>query len=247
MSSQQSQNLPRHVAIIMDGNNRWARAHGLSGVRGHRAGVEAVRAVIRRAAERGIETLTLFAFSSENWKRPPAEVRALMELFLMVLKREVRKLHDNGIRLSVIGERERFSEAIQQHIERAETLTRDNTGLHLIIAANYGGQRDIALAARRLAQRVEAGEMAAEQIDEAALDEEIGRVSAPPVDLCVRTSGELRVSNFLLWQLAYSEFHFSSLLWPDFGGDAFDEALDDFCRRQRRFGMTQEQIEAQGA
>ncbi|MBZ9558130.1 MULTISPECIES: polyprenyl diphosphate synthase [Modicisalibacter] len=247
MSSQQSQNLPRHVAIIMDGNNRWARAHGLSGVRGHRAGVEAVRAVIRRAAERGIETLTLFAFSSENWKRPPAEVRALMELFLMVLKREVRKLHDNGIRLSVIGERERFSETIQQYIARAESLTRDNTGLHLIVAANYGGQRDIALAAQRLARRVEAGEMTAEQIDEASLDAEIGRASAPPVDLCIRTSGELRVSNFLLWQLAYSEFHFSSLLWPDFGGDAFDEALDDFRRRQRRFGMTQEQIEAQGA
>ncbi|WP_163650006.1 polyprenyl diphosphate synthase [Modicisalibacter sp. 'Wilcox'] len=247
MSSPQSSNLPRHVAIIMDGNNRWARARGLSGVRGHRAGVESVRAVIRRAAERGVETLTLFAFSSENWKRPPAEVRALMELFLRVLKREVGKLHEHGIRLSVIGERERFSNTIQQYIARAESLTRDNQGLHLIIAANYGGQRDIALAARRLAERVEAGELKAEAIDEHALDEEIGRVSAPPVDLCIRTSGEQRISNFLLWQLAYAELFFSPCLWPDFGGDAFDEALDDFAHRQRRFGMTQEQIEAQGA
>ncbi|KXS39697.1 MAG: undecaprenyl diphosphate synthase [Halomonadaceae bacterium T82-2] len=247
MSSPQSSNLPRHVAIIMDGNNRWARARGLSGVRGHRAGVESVRAVIRRAAERGVETLTLFAFSSENWKRPPAEVRALMELFLMVLKREVGKLHEHGIRLSVIGERERFSNTIQQYIARAESLTRDNQGLHLIIAANYGGQRDIALAARRLAERVEAGELKAGEIDEHALGEEIARVSAPPVDLCIRTSGEQRISNFLLWQLAYAELFFSPRLWPDFGGDALDEALDDFAHRQRRFGMTQEQIEAQGA
>lgn len=247
MTQQQTDNLPRHVAIIMDGNNRWARAHGLSGARGHRAGVESVRAVIRRAAERGIETLTLFAFSSENWKRPPSEVSALMELFLMALKREVKKLHEHGIRLTVIGERERFSNSIQQYIERAETLTADNDSLHLVIAANYGGHRDIALAARRLAARVEAGELAAEAIDEQLLDREIDQSSVPPVDLCIRTSGEQRISNFLLWQLAYSELYFSPLLWPDFSADAFDAALDDYCRRQRRFGMTQEQIEARGA
>lgn len=247
MTQQQTDNLPRHVAIIMDGNNRWARAHGLSGARGHRAGVESVRAVIRRAAERGIETLTLFAFSSENWKRPPSEVSALMELFLMALKREVKKLHEHGIRLTVIGERERFSSSIQQHIERAEALTADNDGLHLVVAANYGGHRDIALAARRLAARVEAGELSAAAIDEQLLDREIDQASVPPVDLCIRTSGEQRISNFLLWQLAYSEFYFSPLLWPDFSGDAFDAALNDYCRRQRRFGMTQEQIEARGA
>ncbi|WP_136069000.1 polyprenyl diphosphate synthase [Modicisalibacter radicis] len=247
MTQQQTDNLPRHVAIIMDGNNRWARAHGLSGARGHRAGVESVRAVIRRAAERDIEMLTLFAFSSENWKRPSSEVSALMELFLMALKREVKKLHEHGIRLTVIGERERFSSSIQQHIERAEALTAGNDGLHLVVAANYGGHRDIALAARRLAARVEAGELRAEAIDEQLLDREIDQASVPPVDLCIRTSGEQRISNFLLWQLAYSEFYFSPLLWPDFSGDAFDAALNDYCRRQRRFGMTQEQIEARGA
>lgn len=247
MMSAHSSQVPRHVAIIMDGNNRWARAHGQSGVRGHHAGVESVRAVIRRAAERGIETLTLFAFSSENWKRPVGEVSALMELFLMALKREVKKLHDNDIRLTVIGERERFSKAIQQYIQRAEALTRDNHGLHLIIAANYGGQWDIAMAAKRLATRVEEGTLSPDDIDEHALGDEVGRVSAPAVDLCIRTSGEQRISNFLLWQLAYSELYFSPLLWPDFGASAFDEAIDSFCQRQRRFGMTQEQIEAQGA
>lgn len=247
MTSPQSPQVPRHVAIIMDGNNRWAKANGLSGVRGHRAGVESVRTVIRRAAERGIDTLTLFAFSSENWKRPTVEVKALMDLFLIALKREVRKLHDNDLRLSIIGERERFSPAIQQAIQRAETLTRDNRGMHLIVAANYGGRWDIAMAARRLATQVEAGELKPDDIDEDRLDSAIGLASAPPVDLCIRTSGEQRISNFLLWQMAYSEFHFSPLLWPDFDAAAFDAAIDDFCQRQRRFGMTQEQIEAQGA
>lgn len=238
---------PRHVAIIMDGNNRWARARGLSGVRGHRAGVDAVRAVIRRAAEREVETLTLFAFSSENWKRPASEVNALMELFLMALKREVRKLHEHDIRLSVIGAREGFSYSIQQHIERAEALTRDNRGMHLVIAANYGGRWDMARAARRLAERVESGALRAAEIDETAFAGEVCLAGDSPVDLCIRTSGEQRISNFLLWQLAYAELHFSPLLWPDFDADAFDLALDDFCRRQRRFGMTHEQVEAQGA
>ncbi|MGC3872718.1 polyprenyl diphosphate synthase [Halomonas sp. GXIMD04776] len=247
MTSPQSPQIPHHVAIIMDGNNRWAQARGFSGVRGHRAGVEPVRAVIRRAAKRGVGVLTLFAFSSENWKRPAGEVNALMELFLMVLKREVKKLHDNNIRLTIIGEREAFSRSIQQHIQRAEALTRHNSGLHLIIAANYGGRWDVARAAKRLAQRVEAGELSAKDIDEQRLDDEIGLNGAPPVDLCIRTSGEQRLSNFLLWQLAYSELHFSPLLWPDFDADAFDDAINDFLNRQRRFGMTQEQIEAQGA
>ncbi|GAA0636874.1 polyprenyl diphosphate synthase [Halomonas beimenensis] len=237
--------LPRHVAIIMDGNNRWAKARGLSGIRGHHAGVEAVRAVIRRAAERGVETLTLFAFSSENWKRPAAEVNALMELFLMALKREVKKLHQHDIRLSVIGDRAGFSRAIQKHIDQAEALTADNTGLHLVIAANYGGRWDIAQAARRLGERVAAGELDAAAIDESALDGEVSLTA--PVDLCIRTSGERRISNFLLWQLAYAELYFTPVLWPDFGAEAFDEALADFAGRKRRFGMTDEQLEAQGA
>jgi undecaprenyl diphosphate synthase len=240
--------LPRHLAIIMDGNNRWARARGMSGVRGHHAGVEAVRAVIRRAAERGIETLTLFAFSSENWKRPKAEVSALMELFLLALKREVNKLHDNGIRLSVIGDRGAFSEAIQAHIARAEAKTRDNTRMHLVIAANYGGRWDIASAARRLGERVAAGELDPAAIDERALDDETCLAGDAPVDLCIRTSGEQRVSNFLIWQMAYAELYFTPVLWPDFDGAALDAALEDFRRRQRRFGMTDEQVEArQGA
>ncbi|MBA2778136.1 di-trans,poly-cis-decaprenylcistransferase [Halomonas kenyensis] len=239
--------LPRHVAVIMDGNNRWARARGLSGIRGHRAGVEAVRAVIRRAAERGIETLTLFAFSSENWRRPEAEVSALMELFLIALKREVRKLHDNGIRLSVIGDRSAFSSSIQKYIDKAEALTRDNRRMHLVIAANYGGRWDIAEAARRLAERAVAGEIDPGAIDEYRLQSELCLDDEPPVDLCIRTSGEQRISNFLLWQMAYAELYFTPLLWPDFDGEAFDLAVDDFRRRQRRFGMTDEQIETQGA
>ncbi|MCK0713431.1 polyprenyl diphosphate synthase [Chromohalobacter sarecensis] len=239
--------LPRHVAVIMDGNNRWARARGLSGIRGHRAGVESVRAVIRRAAERGIDTLTLFAFSSENWKRPASEIDALMELFLIALKREVKKLHNHGIRLSVIGQREAFSTSIQQYIERAETMTRDNQGLHLVIAANYGGRWDITRAARRLAQRVSAGELSPDAIDEEALGAEISLSDEAPVDLCIRTSGEQRVSNFLLWQLAYAEFYFTPELWPDFGAEAFDAALSAYQERQRRFGMSPEQVEAHGA
>ncbi|MDN3525192.1 polyprenyl diphosphate synthase [Halomonas sabkhae] len=239
--------IPRHVAIIMDGNNRWAKSHGMSGVRGHHAGVEAVRAVIRRAAERGVGTLTLFAFSSENWRRPAAEVQALMELFLMALKREVRKLHDNDIKLSVIGAREGFSSTIQKHIASAEALTADNSGLHLVVAANYGGRWDITRAARCLAQRVAVGELAAENVDEQAMEDELCLGHEPPVDLCIRTSGERRISNFLLWQMAYAELYFTPVLWPDFGAEAFDDALADFAGRQRRFGMTDEQAEAQGA
>ncbi|PCF96789.1 polyprenyl diphosphate synthase [Vreelandella nigrificans] len=245
--SHSEESLPLHVAIIMDGNNRWARARGLSGVRGHRAGVEAVRTVIQRAAERGVKTLSLFAFSSENWKRPAAEVNALMELFLMALKREVKKLNERNVRLSIIGEQRGFSNAIQKHIQRAEALTAANTGMHLVIAANYGGQWDITRAAKQLAEQVAAGELVAADIDEARFDVAMNTHQVPPVDLCIRTSGEQRLSNFMLWQLAYAELHFSPLLWPDFDAVAFDKALDDFCQRRRRFGMTDEQIEAQGA
>ncbi|MGM8850847.1 di-trans,poly-cis-decaprenylcistransferase [Salinicola sp. MH3R3-1] len=239
--------IPRHVAIIMDGNNRWARARGLSSAQGHRAGVESLRAVIRRAAERRIETLTLFAFSSENWRRPSAEVSALMELFMLVLKREVRKLHENGIRLTIIGDRQRFSSSLRKHMERAEALTRDNFGMHLVVAANYGGRWDIASAAQRLARKVADGTMSAEAIDEAALDREICLSQEPPIDLCIRTSGEQRISNFLLWQLAYAELVFAPELWPDFDGSRFDAALETYQQRQRRFGMSQQQAEVQGA
>jgi undecaprenyl diphosphate synthase len=245
--AQAMSSIPRHVAIIMDGNNRWARARGLSSAQGHRAGVESLRAVIRRAAERRIETLTLFAFSSENWRRPSAEVSALMELFMLVLKREVRKLHENGIRLTIIGDRQRFSSSLRKHMERAEALTRDNFGMHLVVAANYGGRWDIASAAQRLARKVADGTMSVEAIDEAALDREICLSQEPPIDLCIRTSGEQRISNFLLWQLAYAEFVFAPELWPDFDGARFDAALETYQQRQRRFGMSQQQAEVQGA
>lgn len=234
---------PRHVAIIMDGNNRWAKARGQSGIRGHHAGVEAVRAVIRRAAEQQIETLTLFAFSSENWRRPPAEVEALMQLFQLALQREVKKLHRYGIRLSVIGDREGLPSVVRKHIDRAETLTADNTRLHLVIAANYGGQWDITCAARRLAQRVARGEMLARDVDEHSLGASMSLAEDAPVDLCIRTSGEQRISNFMLWQMAYAELYFTPVLWPDFGADAFDAALLDFAGRKRRFGRTDDQVE----
>lgn len=240
-------NLPRHVAVIMDGNNRWARARNMSGVRGHYAGVEAVRAVIRRAVERRIETLTLFAFSSENWKRPVAEVNALMELFLLALKREVKKLDQHDIRLSVIGDTSGFSSAIQKHIREAEALTRDNRRLHLAIAANYGGQWDIARAARHLAEQAVAGELDPTSIDEQHFAQQLSLADSAPVDLCIRTSGERRISNFLLWQMAYAELYFTPVLWPDFDGETFDDALEDFCQRKRRFGMNDEQVEKTGA
>ncbi|WP_106478951.1 polyprenyl diphosphate synthase [Phytohalomonas tamaricis] len=247
MTSSYASRAPRHVAIIMDGNNRWAKARGLSGIRGHHAGVESVRAVIQRAAERKLEAVTLFAFSSENWKRPSQEVSALMELFIIALRREINRLHRNGIRLSIIGERERLPNSLQKAIGKAEALTRDNSGLHLIIAVNYGGRWDIAQAAKRLAERVERGQLAAADIDEARFDSEMRIDDVPDVDLCIRTSGEQRISNFLLWRMAYAELYFSPLYWPDFGVEAFDEALEAFSQRKRRFGMTDEQVEVQGA
>ena len=237
----------RHVAVIMDGNNRWAKAKGMPGIRGHHAGVDAVRATIRRAAERGVEVLTLFAFSSENWKRPPKEVSALMELFMLALQREVSKLARHNIRLSIIGDRSRFSLVLQKLIARAEKRTCENTGLHLVVAANYGGRWDIAQAARQLAEQVEKGELSAADIDEDRLGQQVCLGNLPDVDLCIRTSGEQRISNFLLWQMAYAELYFAPCYWPDFDAAAFDAALDAFANRSRRFGMTGEQIEVKGA
>ncbi|MCM2129666.1 polyprenyl diphosphate synthase [Larsenimonas rhizosphaerae] len=239
--------LPRHVAVIMDGNNRWAKAHGLSGLRGHYAGVESVRHVVRRASERGVKAVTLFAFSSENWRRPADEISGLMELFVLALRREIGKLHRHNVRLSIIGERERLPKSLQKAIERGERRTCNNTGLHLIIAANYGGRWDITQAARRLAQQVADGELLADDIDENRLEREMCLHDVPEVDLCIRTSGEQRISNFLLWQLAYAEFYFSPLFWPDFDGDAFDEAIESYAHRHRRFGMTDDQIEVERA
>lgn len=234
---------PRHVAIIMDGNNRWAKQRKQLGVSGHKAGVEAVRAVVKACAQEGVEVLTLFAFSSENWRRPKDEVSALMKLFLLALQREVKKLHKNNIRLRIIGDRAQFSPVLQEHMAQAEELTRDNTSMTLVIAANYGGRWDIAQASRRLAERVASGEMKASDVTEDALQGELSLGELPSPDLMIRTAGEQRISNFMLWQLAYSEFYFSEVYWPDFKEAQMLEALKAYASRKRRFGQTDDQLE----
>ncbi|CAD5108284.1 polyprenyl diphosphate synthase [Zestomonas carbonaria] len=238
-------NAPRHVAIIMDGNNRWAKKRLLPGAAGHKAGVDAVRAVIEVCAESGVEVLTLFAFSSENWQRPADEVSALMELFLSALRREVRRLDANGIRLRIIGDRSRFHPELQAAMAKAEATTAANSRFILQIAANYGGQWDITQAARRLAQDVGEGRLRAEDISPEMLQAQLVTGDLPLPDLCIRTGGEHRISNFLLWQLAYAELYFSDLLWPDFKHEAMRKALANYATRQRRFGKTSEQVEAE--
>ena len=237
--------VPRHVAIIMDGNNRWAKKRLLSGVAGHKAGVDAVRAVIEVCAEAGVEVLTLFAFSSENWQRPAEEVGALMELFLSALRREARKLKENAISLRIIGDRSRFHPELQAAMREAEQQTAGESRFVLQVAANYGGQWDIAQAAQRLAREVQAGHLQPEDITPGLLQGCLATGDLPLPDLCIRTGGEHRISNFLLWQLAYSELYFSDLYWPDFKHEAMRKALADFSKRQRRFGKTSEQVEAE--
>lgn len=237
--------LPRHVAIIMDGNNRWAKRNNLGGIAGHRAGVDAVRAVVETCAREAVEVLTLFAFSSENWRRPADEVGALMRLFLMALKREVRKLHRNNIRLRIIGDRSRFNTTLQEHMAAAERMTEDNTRMTLVIAANYGGQWDLAQAARQLAVEVAEGRLAAEAVDEVALQGRLSLGDLPAPDLMIRTAGEQRISNFLLWHLAYTEFYFSPVYWPDFKHEEMQKALADYSLRKRRFGRTDDQVDAE--
>lgn len=234
--------LPRHIAIIMDGNGRWAERRGLPRFAGHRAGVEAVREVVRACSAQHIEVLTLFAFSSENWRRPRREVTLLMALFTSALAREARRLHGANVRLRVVGQREAFPPRLKRAIAAAETLTRENTGLELVVAANYGGRWDITEAARELARRVARGELAPDAIDEALLDSTLSLAGLPEPDLFIRTGGEQRISNFLLWQLAYCELYFTDTLWPDFGVTAFQQALASFARRQRRFGRTGDQL-----
>lgn len=236
---------PRHIAIIMDGNNRWARKRFLPGVAGHKAGVDAVKAMIEVCIEDGVEVLTLFAFSSENWRRPEDEVGALMELFLGALRREVRKLQGNGVRLQIIGDRSRFAPELQQAMAKAEDATSAGQRLTLVIAANYGGQWDITQAVRQLAAEAAAGARDAAAISEQDIEARLTTANLPSPDLCIRTGGEKRISNFLLWQFAYAEFYFSDLFWPDFKQDALREAMADFSCRQRRFGKTSEQVAAE--
>ncbi|MGD9951353.1 MAG: polyprenyl diphosphate synthase [Burkholderiales bacterium] len=232
--------VPRHVAIIMDGNGRWARQRHLPRFAGHRRGVEAVRTTVQACAERGVEFLTLFAFSSENWRRPAEEVALLMQLFHGALTSEVEKLRRNGIRLRVIGDLGRFDARMRALVEQAERSTATNARLTLTIAANYGGRWDILQALSRLVR--ERPEVAQGSIEEAQLAPYLSMSYAPEPDLFIRTGGEQRVSNFLLWQLAYAELYFTETLWPDFDGAALDAAIASYARRERRFGRTSEQL-----
>ncbi|MBM7454584.1 undecaprenyl diphosphate synthase [Oceanisphaera litoralis] len=236
--------LPRHVAIIMDGNGRWAEQRGKFRVSGHKAGVKSVRAAVSFAHQLKLDALTLFAFSSENWRRPEDEVSALMSLFIAVLGSEVHKLHRNNIRLRVIGDHGGFSEHLQRKIADAERLTAANTGLTLNIAANYGGRWDITQACRHAAEQVATGELDPDDITEHHLGSLMTMADLAQVDLLIRTGGEQRISNFLLWQLAYAELHFTPVLWPDFDETAFSEAVAAFVGRERRFGCTGAQIRA---
>ncbi|MCU7933627.1 MAG: isoprenyl transferase [Candidatus Thiodiazotropha sp. (ex Dulcina madagascariensis)] len=239
--------LPRHVAIIMDGNGRWAQKRGLPRYAGHPAGVEAVRGVVEACVAMGIPVLTLFAFSSENWQRPQKEVNLIMDLFMRSLKKEIRRLDRNQVRLRVIGDRSAFPAKLQKQIEEAERLTQTNTGLLLQVAANYGGRWDMTQAARRLAERIQSGELTPAQVDEAAVSQHLAFPGVPEPDLFIRTGGEKRISNFLLWQCAYTELYFTDQLWPDFNRQALEAAILDFTRRQRRFGRTGEQVQGKTA
>ncbi len=235
--------MPRHIAIIMDGNGRWAKQRFLPRTAGHRAGVSSVRKVVEFCASKGVEALTLFAFSSENWRRPAQEVSVLMGLFLTTLEKETDKLHQNNVRLRVIGDRSAFAPELQERIAAAEAMTAANRGLNLNLAANYGGRWDIVQATRRLAQQVEEGALRAGEITPELFESELELADLPEPDLFIRTGGEQRISNFLLWQLAYTELYFSSALWPDFDEQELEAAIRDYAGRQRRFGYTGDQVE----
>jgi len=235
--------IPRHIAIIMDGNGRWARSRMLPRYVGHREGVKTVRRIVEACIERNIAVLTLFAFSSENWRRPSDEVSLILNRCVTTLKKEVSVLHGNGVRLRFIGDRSAFSGKLRELIDESEDCTRDNTRMELVIAANYGGQWDITEASRAIARRVAAGELQPEDITPQVMAEEISLADLPPPDLFIRTGGERRISNFLLWQLAYTELYFTDVLWPAFGVTDLDEAMRWYANRQRRFGRTGEQVE----
>jgi len=242
-AEQAVQQLPRHVAIIMDGNGRWAKRRNLPRPWGHREGVKAVRCIVEACRQRGIEVLTLFAFSSENWRRPKTEVSLLMDLFVRTIKKEVDDLHRNGVRMRFIGDRSAFAPKMRALMASAEQQTADNRQLTLVIAVNYGGRWDIADAARRLAAQAVAGAIGVEDINADTLGRALCIADLHEPDLFIRTGGEQRISNYLLWQLAYTELYFTDLLWPDFDAAALDEALRSFAGRQRRFGQTGDQVE----
>ena len=228
--------VPRHVAIIMDGNGRWAKARGLPRAAGHRQGAEAARKVLRAAGEAGVECLTLYAFSSENWRRPEEEISDLMGLLRLYISRELDTLHKEGIRIKIIGDHRAFEPATARMVDEAVAKTADNRRMTLAIALNYGSRRELVNAAQRLAARAAAGEIAPEAIDEAAMEDALDTAGLPPLDLLIRTSGERRLSNFLLWQSAYAEMLFVDTLWPDFDGESLHAAMADYSARERRYG-----------
>jgi len=234
--------LPRHIAVVMDGNGRWANKRYLPRVAGHKAGVNATRKIVENCATNEIESLTIFAFSSENWNRPEAEVSSLMALFITTISAEVKKLNKKNVCVKFIGERSRFSDKLQASINESEQLTKDNTGLHLNIAANYGGRWDVANACRSLIKDVEENKVSVQDVDEKLLDSYVALHDCPAPDLFIRTGGEQRISNFLIWQLAYTELYFVDTLWPDFSDKDFAAALSWYAGRQRRFGKTGQQI-----
>ncbi len=228
--------MPRHVAIVMDGNGRWAKAQGRSRSAGHEAGAHTLKRIVRAASDMGIEVLTVYAFSTENWKRPKIEVDFLLNLFDSFLTKEIAEMHAKNVRISFIGRRDRFTDRFLRRMQEAEERTADNTGIHFNLAANYGSQDEILRAARTLAERAAAGEITAEEIDEEVFSHALDTAGDPPVDLFIRTSGDLRLSNFLLWQSAYAELYFTDTYWPDFTPEEFTRAIEDFAGRSRRFG-----------
>ncbi|PHS24803.1 MAG: di-trans,poly-cis-decaprenylcistransferase [Methylophaga sp.] len=238
-----SEPVPQHIAIIMDGNGRWAKQRHQPRFMGHRAGVKAVENIVKHCAELGVSVLSLFAFSSENWRRPNKEVSLLMELFALSLKQQAKRLHKNNIRLQIIGDISKFSDSLQKQITQAQQLTADNTGLIINIAANYGGRWDIVQAVQKVAEQVASGDVQAEDITEDMIGAELTTASIAEPDLFIRTGGEQRVSNFMLWQMAYTEFYFSETLWPDFDAEQLDHAILSFNKRERRFGKTSEQVQ----
>jgi len=240
----ESPRIPRHIAIVMDGNGRWAERRRRPRSFGHREGQKAVRAAVEFCRRRGVEALTLFAFSSENWNRPESEVGALMQLFLRALDREVDELHENEVRIAFVGDLSAFSAELRERMLRAMAKTAENRALALNVAVNYGGRWDIADAARRAALEVEAGRLRAEDISEKTLAPFFRLADLPPVDLFIRTGGEMRISNFLLWQVAYAELWFTDALWPDVDAKVLDAALAEYARRERRYGLTSSQIKA---
>lgn len=246
IDSQASKDVPRHIAIIMDGNNRWAKQRGLRGVEGHKEGARAVRATVENCARAGVEVLTVYAFSSENWRRPPDEVNALMELFLTALTDEVPDLHKNGIQLRFIGDLSAFAPHLRERMLQSVTMTAGNERMVFAVAVNYGGQWDVANAARLLAEQVEQGKLRSQDITPELMQHYVALGELPPPDLCIRTGGDHRISNFLLWQLAYAELYFAELFWPDFDNEALMAAIEEYRGRQRRFGRTSEQIEQAG-